>query len=580
MSPISDNIELHSLRVGGFLLLSLLVCLPPMLIKAGNTEPDRIMENHTMVSSQETWVRRQSGENDAWLMPSWNGRPRIEKPPMSVWLNMLAWTGLDSKTVPADTLVLRARLMAAALAALALVATFWAGMSLTGDPRTAALAVLVTGTMSAFVRQARFGTYDTHMLGFVTLAVAAGLWAMKSSRRMGWILAGMAMGAAVMTKGPLAFALVVGPLAAMIVVDRVNWRRNTGGLLIALALALFVAAPWTIYMLKHIAAAQSRLATEYFEPTDVSKPLWYYIGLIGMVLPWSIWFAVSVFQPFTVSGDDRRRLVLAWSWFAFLFVFFSIPGAKAQRYISPVLPAAGLMIAQLWSTYDRIAKEGRETRHINWLRIPHWITLLIVSLVFSTFIIFQDTLLKHGLIKRLELPGFSALSGFLLGVLLTALAIRGAWWHFRGLPYRAAVITSIWAAVLFTAGHYSYSQSYHSKYPQRSDAERVAAATAGRELVYLRVDDKIDREPTKIFLFYIRRVVLPVTEKQLARLVKSGKSVDVIIRAGYDREKIVEQMGLQKLFDYADDNDKRRRLYRVVSDQRTQWPVLRIAGYG
>ena len=533
-----------------------------MLINAGHTEPDRIMENHTMVSSQETWVRQQSGEKDAWLMPSWNGRPRIEKPPMSVWLNMLAWTGLDSKTVPADTLVLRARLMAAALAALALVATFWAGMSLTGDPRTAALAVLVTGTMSAFVRQARFATYDTHMLGFVTLAVAAGLWAMKSSRRMGWILAGLAMGAAVMTKGPLAFALVVGPLAVMIAVDRTNGRRNAGGLLMALALALLIAAPWTIYMLKHIAAARSRLATEYFAPTDVSKPPWYYIGLIGMVLPWSIWFVVSVFRPFTVSGDERRRLLLAWSWFAFLFVFFSIPGAKAQRYISPILPAAGLMIAQLWSTCGRIAKEGRETRHINWLRIPHWIILLIVSLVFSTFLIFQDTLLKHGLIQRLELPGFSALSGFLFGVLLTALTIRGAWWHFRGKPYRAAVITAIWAAVLFTAGHYSYSQSYHSKYPQRSDAERVAAATAGRELVYLCVDDKIDREPTKIFLFYIRRVVLPVTEEQLAGLVKSGKSVDVIVRAGYGREKIVEQMGLQKLFDYADDNDKPRRLYR------------------
>jgi hypothetical protein len=365
-----------------------------------------------------------------------------------------------------------------------------------------------------------------------------------------------------MTKGPLAFALVAGPLAMMIAVDRTNGRRNAGGLLIALALAFLLAAPWTLYMLNHVATARSRLATEYFVPTDVSKPPWYYLGLIGMVLPWSLWFVVSVIQPFMVSGDERRRLFIVWSWFAFLFVFFSIPGAKAQRYISPILPAAGLMIAQLWSTYDRIAEEGRETRHIHWLRIPHWIILLVVSLVFSTFIIFQEPLLKYGLIQKLELPSLSALSGFLIGVLLIILTIRGAWWHFRGKPYRAAVITAVWAAVLFTAGHYSYSQSYHSKYPQRSDAERVAAATAERELVYLCVDDKIDREPTKIFLFYLRRVVRPVTEEQLSRLVKSGKSVDVIVRAGYGREKIVERLGFQKIFDFADDNDKPRRLYR------------------
>jgi 4-amino-4-deoxy-L-arabinose transferase-like glycosyltransferase len=568
MSPIPLTTKAQDPRVWSFLLLSLFVCLPPMLIGAGNTEPDRIMENHTMVSSQETWVRQQSGEKDAWLMPSWNGRPRIEKPPMSVWLNLLAWTGLDSKTAPADTLVLRARLMAAALAALALVATFWAGMSLTGDPRTAALAVLVTGTMSAFVRQARFATYDTHMLGFVTLAVATGFWAMKSSRRMGWILAGLAMGAAVMTKGPLAFALVIGPLAVMIAVDRTNGRRNAGWLLIALALALLVSAPWTYYMLKHVATAQSRLATEYFAPTDFSKPPWYYLGLIGMVLPWSIWFLVSVCRPFTVSGGERRRLLLAWSWFAFLFVFFSIPGAKAQRYISPILPAAGLMIAQLWPTGDRIAKKDRETRLIHWLRISHWAILLIVSLGFSSFIVCQGTLLKHGLIRRQELPGFNALSGLLFGVLLTALTVRGAWWHFRGKPYWAAVTTAVWAAILFTTGNYCYSQSYHSKYPQRPDAERVAAATAGRDLVYLCLDEKIDREPTKIFLFYIRRIVLPVTEEQLAGLVESGKPIDVIIRAGFGRDKIMERMGLQKLFDYADDQDKPRCLYRIVTRQQ------------
>ena len=509
-----------------------------------------------MVSSQETWVRQQAGENSAWLMPSWNGRPRIEKPPMSVWLNMLAWTGLDSRTVPANTLVFRARLMAATLAALALIATFWVEMSLTGNPLTAALATLVTGTMFSFVRQGRFATYDTHLLGFVTLAVAAGFWAMKASRRRGWLLTGLAMGAAALTKGPLAFALTAGPLAVMIAVDRTNWRRNVGGLFIALTLALLMVMPWILYMLKHIESASNRLATEYFAPTDVSKPPWYYLGLIGMVLPWSVWFALSIFRPFMASGDERRRLLLVGSWFAFLFIVFSIPGAKAQRYISPILPVAGLMIAPLWSTYDRLAEEGRETRPIEWLKILHWLLLLTISLVFSGFLVFQEFLQKHGLITRLELPGFSAFFGFLLGVLLTALAIGGAWRHFHGRWHQAAVITSIWAAVLFTAGNYSYSQSDHSKYPQRPDAERVAAATMGRELVYLCVDDKIDREPTKIFLFYIRRIVLPVAEEQLEELVKSGKPVDVIVRVGYGRERIVERMGFQKVFDFADDNDK------------------------
>lgn len=34
----------------------------------------------------------------AWLVPSWNGRARVNKPPLLVWINLLAWSGLDPAT--------------------------------------------------------------------------------------------------------------------------------------------------------------------------------------------------------------------------------------------------------------------------------------------------------------------------------------------------------------------------------------------------------------------------------------------------------------------------------------------------
>ncbi|MFH0953789.1 MAG: phospholipid carrier-dependent glycosyltransferase [Verrucomicrobiota bacterium] len=552
------------------LAASLLVCLPPILVRIGEPEPDRIMENITILSSQETWVRQHAGEKDAWLMPSWNGRPRIEKPPMSVWLNMLAWADLDPDTAPADTVVLRARLLGAGFAVLALVSTFWAGMSLTRDPRMAALAMLVTGTSAAFIRQARFATYDTHMLGFVTLAVAAGLWAMRPAKpeapagwsAAGWLIAGLAMAGGVLTKGPLAYFLVLGPLAVMALVVPHHRGRNLAGLGLALLVGLLAAAPWALYMTRSVGQVRERLAVEYFVPADVVKPPWYYLIIVGMVFPWSLWLVVSLFLPFLKENrTQRRQLLVAWFWFLFIFVFFSATWAKVQRYLSPIFPSAGLIVAQLWAHYGRLAEEGNQPRRINWLRVPHWAVLLILSIAVPVFVGLQPRLVEAGRLEQIELPGFGTTAAVWLGIVLVALAGLGALWHFENRPWRAAVVTAVWMSVLSTAGYSSYAQSYHSRYAQRADAERVAAAAAGRRLVYLELEPKVDVEPTKVFLFYARRIIPPVAPDELAGLVKQGEPVSVIIRAGAGREEVVERLGLRRQLEYADDFRKGRVLY-------------------
>ena len=63
------------------------------------------MENVALATSQETWFRVHgvSGEKRdpaAWLLPSFNGRPRIVKPPLVTWLHLLAFSGLDPQTTP------------------------------------------------------------------------------------------------------------------------------------------------------------------------------------------------------------------------------------------------------------------------------------------------------------------------------------------------------------------------------------------------------------------------------------------------------------------------------------------------
>ncbi len=546
------NERAHS-RTWLLLILSVAVCLPPIFVRVGDTEPDRIMENLTILSSQETWMRLADGERDAWLMPSLFGRARIEKPPMSIWLNLLAWSGLDPATAPADLLVLRSRVLSSALAALALVSAFWIGMTLTGDARLASLATLVTGSTTLFVYQARFATYDTHMLGFVSLAAAASVWAMPSpGRRLaGWLLAGVALAAGTLAKGPIACLHVLGPLVLAVFILPGPKGRRVAGLAVVAVVAAALTVPWFAYAARTVAGTADRLVGEYTRIADRPQPPWYYLSLLVRVAPWTLWFAAALALPFLKADRERRReFLFAWAWVMLLVWALSTSHAKKPRYIAPILPAVGLLTAQFWAWHARQSDEGRAPAWLEWFRRLHWAALIAAPLLLAAFVFVQGPLVGAGWLEAEVLPGLAGFPLALVAVALSALAVQGGRWHARGAVWRAAFATALWMLILATPVYWSYSQAVHAKYACRADAERVAELTKGRRLVVLQVGRRTDPDPAKVFLFYLRRIVPVVSLDELKAMRSEGEPVDVIITAGRDLERFIEPLGYTKSLDY------------------------------
>ena len=89
----------------------LLLCVPLVWGGLGAPDCEFHMEVMALASSQEAWLSQQS-DSRAWLIPSWNGAPRVNKPPLLVWINLLAWRGLPPGA-SVETLVQRARQAAA-----------------------------------------------------------------------------------------------------------------------------------------------------------------------------------------------------------------------------------------------------------------------------------------------------------------------------------------------------------------------------------------------------------------------------------------------------------------------------------
>jgi 4-amino-4-deoxy-L-arabinose transferase-like glycosyltransferase len=531
------------------LAVSILLLLPPLLVNVHKPPPTRIMETLSFLSSQETWLRMHTGEPDAWQMPSLNGQPRIEKPPLLVWLNLLAWHGLTPETAGVEPLVLRARLVGVALALLAVCGIYWAGMTL-GGPRLATLAALFTGSAFFFIRQARFASYDTHIMGWVTLAVAAGLWAIRADAHrpartiFGWAVCVLALTAANLTKGPLGFALVVIPLAAAVAIFPERRRANTIGLTASTVAAIAAFLPWFIFAARTVSDAGELFDREYRYILELFSNPFFYFGIVGMVFPWTLWLAGGLVAPFADRETKKDRgYWFVWAWLVLLLVLLSLSPAKNKRYIVPALPPAGLLTACFWIQLERLAPAGR---WLAGLRRIHWVILLALSPVIPLFVILQPSLISTGILRHMEVAELPLFACVAAGFLLVAAAVYGMKAHGRGRWFDAGAATAVWMLIASTFGYWGYSATDRHVYAPRAETEQLARAMTGKTFLFVsRFPPPLhEAGPSQEFLIYFRGIVPKTTIDDVLAMAKRGQPFFLMARLNPDVEAKLRAAGL------------------------------------
>jgi len=569
----------HQTLAAWVLLLGvLIVCAVPMLVAIGHNDSRRTMENIAVLSAQETWLRQHGWQDippdpNAWLMPTRNGNPRIVKPPMVIWVDMLAWTGLTPETSTAQQLVARARMASVGMGLLTVAGVFWIGCVI-GDRKLALMSALAAGTCLFLQRQARIASYDMHMTGWATLAVASSIWAMRPFKptpgmtRMivGWSLAGIALAGSYLSKGPLALLVGAAPVLCTIYVIRDRWIRNLVGLALMLLLAGALTAPWYLYLMSVVRNVPDALVHEYrAERMEFQYPF-YYLGLFGLVLPWSIWLISALVQPFVRStGEPRRRLMIAWVWFALIFIAFSIPGAKQQRYILPIMPSAALLIGQLWRYHESLSKRGDMDPGVNLLRVPHWIAMITASVLAWPFFVSQGWMVQRGWFETMPVGDVPMVFAAIVGITLTVLAVLGARWHFQWRPMRAAVTTAVWSAILMSMVWYGWSTGERSVHPVRASAEMVGQKTDGSLIGSLKLR-KHPIVPNEEFLLYSRRIIPPVITPRLAEFSQNTDYNNIYMIAPQVKQasRFLRRNGYKLDCEFLHDYDETLNLWKFV----------------
>jgi 4-amino-4-deoxy-L-arabinose transferase-like glycosyltransferase len=568
------------------LIAVLLVCGAPLFVRLGEADSRRTMENIAVASSQETWLRQHGSSGSgleadpwAWVIPSRNGEPRVRKPPLVVWAHMVAWADLrpgDANARPED-LIRRARMLAAGMALLTVVGTFVIGRQW-GGVRLGLASAAAAGTMLILVRQGRIASYDVHMVAWGTLAIAAGVWAMRGPwgegdpaleareparprvrhgrraigrRVVGWGLAGLALGLAVLSKNALPVVFAGVAWGAMLACGRWCWKATAVGVAEAMAVAAIVALPWYVHVAGVVSDTGTTMLAEASASRNEYQPPWYYLGLVALVAPWCVWLLGGLVLPWTgLARGWRRPLLMAWVWWVGVFVLMSLPGAKQQRYIVPIVPAAGLLVGQLWWFGRRLADAGRMDPGIDLLRVPHWVGLGAASVGLT--VVWWGW---PGLIG--PMPGWTA---GVVGASLLGIAGWGAWEHWRWRPMRAAMLTALWGGLCWSAVMASYAASEKRDHPIRGDAAAVDALLGedAAGMLWLEgVTDDVNEE----FLLYTQRVFRRVRPSELSG---SGDRW-LIADATPEAEGIARRAGWVEVLRFEQDVGRASVLYRPGS---------------
>ncbi|MCA9312215.1 MAG: hypothetical protein KDA21_13460 [Phycisphaerales bacterium] len=569
-------------------LLALLILLGTtgltMSIGLGARDSTHTMENVAIASAQETWLRWHDGDALSLYVSTNSEIRRIRKPPMLVWLDMAAWSDLPPAHTPPATLLYRARVVTVLLALVMVGSIYWCGNTLRGF-RFALLAGLAGATTLLLQRQGRTASYDIHMAAWTALAAAGALHAIRPGREdrsrratwVGWATCLLGLLLASYSKNPLPLALNAIPGLAAVILHHRTRLFNGLRLTLITALAGLGVGVWYWWVFRTFPETASSLQHELTQPRgDDAQPVWYYLGVFGLVAPWSLWLICGLIHPFTAGrrsagGDGEPMRVhhvarwLPFIWFIAIFVLFSIPEAKQQRYILPIIPAAALLIANVWFDHERLSRRGERDRAIVPVIWIHWIGLLVASLAVVFLLGWPDW--SASVINRISgedkppvYAGAGIVPAILIGGFLLLVAMLGLWFHRRWKPYRAALCCGVWSMAALGANWLGYSWAESGVHPLRAPTEALAADIGDIPIYELRTPDMDPRLGllNEEFRFYLGRHIRRMALEDVAGHVDAGEDFFLLVRHDRIADTDLEALGL--VFDREVRVDKRQKM--------------------
>jgi 4-amino-4-deoxy-L-arabinose transferase-like glycosyltransferase len=328
-----------------------------------------------------------------WLIPQMLGETRTRKPPLATWLAAVSTRpatveGLSDPARREDAykrLAWETRLPALLAAGLTVFAACELGRLLLGSTAGGVATGVVTATSMAFLDYARLAAPDTHLALWVTatnLLLARAIF--RGERWVGCCGAGVCLGLAMMSKGPVALLQTLAPIFLFALFRRAgdggNWRRWPAPAAVGAALFLAVALPWPLLMLAKVPGVTQIWLGEVTraDAADPRPDRWYASLLFARhFMPWTLWLLLGLAGVArSLRQEQRSRVELAfWLFVVPVAVMACFPERK-PRYILPMIPAGAVLAA--WAMIDVLDRDV-VSRGLRRLYAVHWLLVGFIA---------------------------------------------------------------------------------------------------------------------------------------------------------------------------------------------------------
>lgn len=304
-----------------------------------------------------------------WLLPTLNGELYLTKPPLLYWLGTLSAQLFGS----ANEWAVR---LPSALAATAIaVATYRFSLRQFG-PWPALFSIQILIANSAFATYARRVQLETLQMALCYCALLAMLQYTRDDGRRRWIWLGyFLLGAAILTKGPIALLFVTLPLLADALYQRQprSWQalRDPWGWTVCLV----VGASWFLVVTWQMGP---EIWTAIFQKDIVSKaagsdadPVYkYLIWLLADFFPWSLLAFVAPLATWRRWRKDHTSVTVAITVLVPLLLYSAF-SSKHGKYLLPIYPLIALLLGKrIGELFETTGALGRKFLLVLSLLLP------------------------------------------------------------------------------------------------------------------------------------------------------------------------------------------------------------------
>lgn len=428
---------------------------------------------------------------DDWVVPTFNGRLRVEKPPLVNWLQVAGYTLCGRNETGA-------RIGSAIVTVGTCLFTWQIGCLLLG-PAAGLLGGMAMASCVWTAVGGRAATPDAPLLFCTTLALLLFVRAWRCDRqasgaaglgRLDAIAIGAACGAAVLAKGPVGIVLPLAAFTGFVCwqvggVHPRRWSAPLAGLRLPLMLlaAAAVACPWYAWVTWRTDGEWLRGFLLVHNLGRFAAPmeghsgsvLYYPIVIAVGLFPWSIVLLAMLAHACAIlaapAADDRRDAVKLLACWAGAWVgCFSCSGTKLPGYVWPAYPALALLTGLFFHDWVR----GR-VECARWCRDPASAIGLVMRVAWGSLAV-------AGLALTVGLPVAAALiapGNEWLGLigLVPIIAAAVAWRHdAAGDRLRAIRAVAVASCLLVTLLAGVAAERFSAAQGMRESITRIAGA--------------------------------------------------------------------------------------------------------